>query len=385
MREKLYIIILLISISPNILASENKSISGKLRTEFFAVDNYNSNNRQEEFKTYYNRTKLSLKAHLTENLSLNNITRISEMRQNSEDIKRSSSENGSGTRSFENHGVFLDRLYFKYQKNNFNLFAGKKTLNFGQAWQRDNYSWIFNKPLQYYRFDEKFALATALKGGKATGNGKYILTFGTYFNDDKYLDNSIITKRDYINNYTLDSGNDKSLLASYYTSLDINYDFGSKELLSYHFAYVKSAINERRSNLERSQISDQKSYNANIKYKIPITDNIITKIFIEYAFLDNFRGNNLTDAHLLTRYIALNLYQNYSLTYTIYNVKYLELANNGLDESVNKIFLGYQFNKNHILDGFSTYIGYAREKIDEKITNQETEAAILYLKYEIEF
>ena len=57
------------------------------------------------------------------------------MRQNSEDIKRSSSENGSGTRSFENHGVFLDRLYFKYQKNNFNLFAGKKTLNFGKAWQ----------------------------------------------------------------------------------------------------------------------------------------------------------------------------------------------------------------------------------------------------------
>ena len=81
----------------------------------------------------------------------------------------------------------------------------------------------------------------------------------------------------------------------------------------------------------------------------------------------------------------LNLYQNYYLTYIISKVQYQEIGTNGEDEIVDEISLGYQFPKNNILHGLSSYIGYSKDKIDNKITKETTESAILYLKYEKEF
>lgn len=384
---KYLIIVILLIVSKNSFATEggNKIISGKIKTEFFFVDNYSSNNKKNIYKDYYNRTKLSLRANITDQLSLNSVIKSSQMRQNSENEMRDKSLTGSGTRSFENHGVYLERLYLKYSANNLDLFAGKKTLNFGNAWKRSKYMWILNKSSEYYRFNEKFALGAALKGGREDGNGKYILTLGSYFNDDKYSDNSLITKREYIGNNTTKSGDDKSLFASYYAALDISYDFGNDEKLTYHFGYVKSAIADGGYDVERSEVSDQKSYVANINYQIPVTKNILPKIFIEYVFLDNYGGSNLKNSHLLTKYITLNLYQDYYLTYTIFKVKHLEIGTNNIDEDVNEISLGYKFNKNNILNGLSTHIGYNREIIDKKTSNEKTESAILYLKYEYKF
>jgi hypothetical protein len=376
--------IILIFFSNNIFAEEN-IISGKIRTEIYAVDNYDSNNRQEEYKEYYSKAKLNLRAKLSDNLSLKSVIKTSEMDQNIEEEKRDKANPDARTRSFENEGAYLEKLYLKYQNQNFDFAIGKNTLNFGRAWKRDNYIWILNKASKYYRFNEKFAIESAIKGGSETKNGRYIITLGTYFNDDKYFDNSIITKRDYIDNYTIDVGNDKSLFSSFYTALDVDYDFGNDEFLKYHFAYVKSAVNERQSDIKRSKISDQKSYVANINYQIPISQNIIPKIFLEYAFLDNYKGNNIKDTSILTKYLMFNLYQDYYLTYTRSKVKYIEIANHGIDEIIDEISLGYKFNENSILNGLSTYIGYSKDKIDEKTSNQNIESAIIYLKYEKAF
>ncbi len=384
---KYLIIVILLIVSKNSFATEgdNKFISGKIKTEFFFVDNYTSNNKKNIYKDYYNRTKLSLRANITDQLSLNSVIKSSKMKQNLENEMRDKSLTGSGTRSFENHGAYLEKLYLKYSTNNLDLFAGKKTLNFGNAWKKSQYMWILNKSLEYYQFNEKFALGGVLKGGREDGNGKYLLTLGSYFNDDKYSDNSRITKREYIGNNTTKSGDDKSLFASYYAALDISYDFGNDEKLTYHFGYVKSAIADRGYDVERLEVSDQKSYVANINYQIPVTKNILPKIFIEYVFLDNYGGSNLKNSHLLTKYITLNLYQNYHLTYTIFKVKHFEIGTNNIDKDIDEISLGYKFNKNNILNGLSTRIGYNREVINKKTSNEETESAILYLKYEYKF
>lgn len=374
-------LIALIGICNNILASENNLISGKLRTELFAINNYNSNNKKEEFKEYESRTKLSINFNISDTLSIKTVTRMSEMRQNLEDNRRDYLDNGSGSRSFENHGIFLDQLYLEYNRNNFGIFAGKNTINFGSAWKRNNNILIINKASKYYRFDEKFSFGTMIKGGNRNSNGEYILTLSSYFNDNKYLDNSIFTKRDYVNRSSINIGDDKSFFASYHAALDINYDFGDNEILTYHFGYIKSAINDRQSNIVRSNIKDQKSYVANIGYQIPITNNIIPKIFIEYAFLDNFEGSKVKTNAILSKYLIINLYQNYYVTYNRTDVKYKELYLNGKDEASDEFSIGYKFNQNSILNGLSVNIGYANDKIDEKINSQRIESAILYLRY----
>lgn len=376
--------IILILISTHSFANDS-TISGKIRTEIYAIDNYNSSNIREEYKEYKSKIKLNLKAKITKKLSLNSVIKTSDMDQYSEDNKRAAAIPNSGTRSFENEGAYLEKLYLKYQYDNLEFSLGKNTLNFGQAWKRSNYIWILNKASKYYRFAEKFSFKTAIMAGDKTKNGQYRLSLSSYFNDDKYLENSLITKREYIDNYTIDAGNDKSLFASYSTALDVNYDFGNQEKLSYHFGYVKSAINDKKSNIVRSKISDQKSYVANINYQIPITENILPRVFIEYAHLDNYKGNKFKDIYLLTKYLMLNLYQNYYLTYTISKVQYQEIGTNGEDEIVNEISFGYKFPKNNILHGLSSYIGYSKDKIDDKLTKEKTESAILYLKYEKEF
>jgi len=371
-------------ISVNSFAN-NSILSGKIRTEIYAIDNYNSNNSKKEYREYKSKIKLNLKTKITEKLSLNSVIKTSNMDQYSENNKRSAAIPNSGTRSFENEGAYLEKLYLKYQYDNLEFSLGKNTLNFGQAWKRSNYIWILNKASKYYRFAEKLSFKTAIISGDKTKNGQYKLSLSSYFNDNKYLENSLITKREYIDNYTINVGNDKSLFASYSASLDVNYDFGNQEELSYHFGYVKSAINDKKSNIARSKISDQKSYVANINYQIPITENILPRVFIEYAHLDNYKGNKLKDISLLTKYLMLNLYQDYYLTYIISKVKYQEIGTNGEDEIVNEISLGYKFPKNNILYGLSSYIGYSENKIDNKLTKEKTESAILYLKYEKEF
>jgi hypothetical protein len=379
------IITIILTFLPSHSFTNDNIISGKIRTEIYAINNYDSNDSQEEYKEYKSKLKLNLKAKITKKLSLNSVIKTSDMDQYSEDTKRAAAIPNSGTRSFENEGAYLEKLYLKYQYDNLEFSLGKNTLNFGQAWKRSNYIWILNKASKYYRFAEKFAFKTAIMSGNENGNGQYKFTLSSYFNDNKYLENSLITKRDYIDNYTINVGNDKSLFASYSSTLDINYNFGNQEKLSYHFGYVKSAINDRQSNIARSKISDQKSYVANINYQIPITENILSRVFIEYAHLDNYKGNKLKDINLLTKYLMLNLYQNYYLTYIISKVQYQEIGTNGEDEIVDEISLGYQFPKNNILHGLSSYIGYSKDKIDNKITKETTESAILYLKYEKKF
>lgn len=394
------VILIILSISPSIWA--NDIISGNIRTELFSSNHYRSNDNNQEFHQFYNRTKLSLTAKIIENLELNLAVKMAEIRQENEELQRYNI--GSGNRLFENHGIYLDRLYLEYNQNNFQFFAGKNTLNFGQAWKRGDYIWSFEMPAQNYRFSEKITFGTSITAGDAKKNGQYIFTIASYFNDNKYSDNSIITQNDnnnyqfstqnsdvnlmlneYEDDYTSLVGNDKSFLASYYTILDINYDFRNQEKLSYQFGYIKSGVDTRRSNITRSQIKDQKSFLANINYQYPINLNYIATIFIEYAHLDNYQGDRDRKAKLLTRNINLNFYQNYYLTYAMIEKKYLENGTNGIDRSVGELSAGYKFDKNNILNGLSIFAGLKRDVIDYKYHKINRRTAGLYLRYQYGF
>ncbi len=70
-----------------------------------------------------------------------------------------------------------------------------------------------------YKQTEKIAIATNYSYGSEQLNGRYKFNFAAFQDDEKFLNNSIITKRNNKSQY-LDSG-----LKSYLISLDIDFDF----------------------------------------------------------------------------------------------------------------------------------------------------------------
>ena len=111
---KYLIIVILLIVSKNSFATEgdNKFISGKIKTEFFFVDNYTSNNKKNIYKDYYNMTKLSLRANITDQLSLNSVIKSSKMKQNLENEMR---DKFNEARS-KNQGILVTPEVEQYQK-----------------------------------------------------------------------------------------------------------------------------------------------------------------------------------------------------------------------------------------------------------------------------
>ncbi len=82
--------------------------------------------------------------------------------------------------------------------------------------------------------------------------------------------------------------------------MDINYDFGNNEELSYHFSYLKLDVNRKKSTLQQDKIADMKGYTLNMNYKYPILSNNLAEGFVEYVKLDNDEGNKDKNSYFLT-------------------------------------------------------------------------------------
>jgi hypothetical protein len=378
---KIITILLLFSIFiKNSLAEDKKRpniISGLIKSEIFATNYYKSNDNQNEFYESNLKNTLDLFVKISQNLSIKTKVKFSKIRKNS----KISNKN---YRYFENYGLYLEKLYLTYDYKNISIFTGKDTINFGQAWNTGDYIWALDMSKRYYKFINKFSLGGSISTGSAKDFGKFTLTTGSFFNDEK-INNSLVTKKDIDHNLQNQAGSDMKLLSSYYAILDINYDFKNNEKLSYHFGHINSSINPRQIYTNSNKAADQKSFIANIKYQYPLSEEFIIIVFLEHALLKNYLGDVNKEHKFLSKRISLDFYKNYHLVYAESSRKYTEIGYNGIDEDMNELSFGYKFNQNHILNGLNIFLGTKKDIIDYKSYRISTKSYGLYARYNYYF
>ncbi len=261
----------------------------------------------------------------------------------------------SKNRYFDNFALYLREININYQLNDNLLFkAGKMNLYFGKAWKWQR-GIMSHKLAKNYQQSEKIGFLTKYSYGNEQLNGKYNFNFAIFQDDDKYLDNSIITNR--VN----DKIKSQSGLKSYLFTVNINFDFGekynSKEYLQYHFGMVNKSLTNKN-NIDKIKLSHQKSYAAGFNYHIPIYYNFNIDTLYEFVKIDNLDGNK----HISEKYHSINniinLYNNFQLTFA---KTWLNTNNKILSNSSNKlteISAGYNFNNSKFYDNLIIKAGY---------------------------
>ena len=167
--------------------------------------------------------------------------------------------------------------------------------------------------------------------------------------------------------------------------MDINYDFGNEEKLSYHIAYANLAANKRSSPVTQGKVENEQSYVLSMNYQYPFNSNILAEGFLEYANSSNLDGNIDKDTDFLTATLSLKFWKNYSILIGRYKEKAKELGTNGTDTELKELNLGYEFDKNSIFKNFKILAGITRETIDNKTSKTRNEAFVSMVRYSIDF
>ncbi len=378
-----------ISIFLTVMSSSNswakdKIISGSLINEFFNNYTYDSNNPKNEFNENYLRSLLDLKVKLHKNLSLNARLNLEETNPDSEESQRSASSKGGGNKSFEDEELGIKILNLSYDYKYGEFIVGKFETKFGTAWKRQDNIVLFDKARDAYREDEKLGFANYIKVGDEKKNGLYILGLSIFTNDSKNLDGKLIIKDDTASKNEGIPGDERGL-KSYVASMDIDYDFGNEEKLSYHLSYLNLGVNKRSSPVKQGKIQDEKRYALAMNYQYPLHKNILANGFVEYVNITNRDGDIDKDVDFLTTTLSLQFFKNYSMMLGRYKERTTELATNGVDTDVRELNFGYKFSDDSIFKNLTIMTGITREKIDKKTSKVINEASVTKIGYLITF
>lgn len=350
----------------------NYKFTNHLVSEIVFDDKYRSNNNDEEFKDVTSSTRLYSYLNFAKNFSLNsqiNLQKVPDKSQNNGDNK-----------IFEDEALLLRELNLLYDNKKHAFFIGKFDLNFGKAWNW-NGGIFSNQIAQNYQKSEKIGFGQFFRTGESDKNGKYQFGYSFFKNDQKYFDNSLITKRNSSSKSNAIAGDD-NMLNSYIVSLDVDFDFSELEKLYYHFAYVNSSINKNYSEVSGGKKADQEDFVASINYVYPINNDFVIDGLLEYVEVRNYLGNKDNSEKYFTALLDSYFYQNYSLTLVHAKRQNFTIGENGFDEVVNEISIGYKFNKNKFFDKLHFQIGYKNEKEDLKTSSTSTNSLIALVRYQ---
>lgn len=370
---------------------DNKNlISTMLNNRVYYTNTYNSDNPKDEYSDAFLRSKLGLNLRLSDNFIIKSNIEFDVMPQASETVRRNQLSTGGGDKSFENEGAFIDELALNYNYKNFSALAGKFTANFGDAWKLQNWKlqngiWV-NELAREYKQAEKLGFGIIQRAGDQKINGEYVFGLSAFTDDHKNLDNSIITSRDGALK-TDGALRGTRNLDSYVLSTDIYYDFGNGEKLSYHFAYLNLAINDRQnqSNIPTS-IGDEKAIALNMNYKYPINNNFLLDSFVEYTNISNAGGDTEANADYLTLNFTTYIHKDFSITLAMAKKKQIKIGENGVDKSINELSFGYKFDDlNSALKGFFVSVGYREGKVNDKFVPIKDKAFGFLVAHKIEF
>ena len=341
-------------------------ISSRLITEIKYSNNYKSSNNGPKYNEALAKIRQYSNFYLNKNFFIK--TYIKGQKYHSKYDKQSSKN-----KYFDNFAIFFEELNINYKiNNNIQIKAGKTNLKFGKAWQWQR-GISANHLAKNYKQTEKIAIITTYSYGNEQLNGSYKFNFAAFQDDDKFLDNSIITKRNNKNQY-LDNG-----FKSYLVSLDIDFDFGEKynqnEYLKYHFAFLNNSFSNK---IIDDKINRQKSYAFNINYKLPIYRNINIDSLYEFVKIKNFyhQKNFKEKYHHLSNIISF--YNQFNITFSktwLLNSKISQKSR----ESLMEISAGYNLINDRYFDNLLFQTGY--QSIKEQQKNKDSILVLIrYIK-----
>ncbi len=339
-------------------------VSNRLIAGLSFDDNYQSTNRKNEFKSTSGSAKLFSTFSFSQNLFLKTYFSLSESSQASERVRRNQLPQGGGDRSFENLGISMQEFILGYNGKRTAIVGGKFILNFGNAWRWNHGIWTYDVA-NNYKFSEKLGINAMMKAGNLKKTGHYNFGFAAFTNDRKNFDNSVITNRDSASRSDAKPGDTRSL-ESYLASLDINFNFDKHEQLFYHFAYANLAVDGRQTSVSQDKVGDQKSFVANMMYRIPIRENLKVETLLEYAKTKNLGGNSNIFEDYLTIGISGKIYRNWNLTLASAEHRNIEVGTNGTNRNVSEISVGYEFYKNAFFDKLLIQVGYKNQRTNRK-------------------
>lgn len=359
------------------------NFSNKLVTDVTFNDAYQATDRKDEYSDAEVRARLYSTLNFTKNISLNSFLELEQSQQASETARRSSLPNGGGNRSFENEGIHAEELTLDYDSKNFALVAGKFNPDYGTAWKWNRGIWAWSVA-ENYRLREKLGVDTIYRLGDLKKTGQYEFGLSAFTNDRKNLDNAVVTGRDSDHKFDAKPGDTRSL-QSYVASLDVNFDFGEKfsdkEKLSYHFAYLNLAVNERASSVSPTKIDDQKGFVAGMNYQYPIVENFTLDALLEYQSTRNLNGNSDVTENYFTASAVGKIYKNWNTTLAYAERKNMHADQFGFDQNLSEISFGYEFNKTNFFDKFLFQIGYKNQRTNYKTSIDTQNALGLLARY----
>ncbi len=351
-----------------------KNIEPKISNRFIGEvafdDNYQSTNRQNEYKESFAKVRFYSNFHLNKQVWISSYLKLDRIDNQNKTDRRNATSRGGGDRSFENIGVFFEELNLNSSRDNYSLIAGKFNLNFGSAWRWDRGLWIHNIA-DGYKQAEKLGFSGIYRLGDSKKTGQYSFSFSTFTNDRKNLDNALMVERNTVHKSDARPGDTRSL-QSYSASMNINFDFSELEKLTYHFSYIDLAVNERASSVTPTKIDDQKGFSAGMNYQYPINKNLVLDGMLEYAKMKNVNGNSdITDDYFTANIIA-RFYKNWTMLLGNASTRRMQVEQFGYDQNLSEISFGYEFDKTNFFDKFTLQAGYKNLRTNNK-TSLETQ------------
>lgn len=345
------------------------AIESKITTRFIAEAQFDDNEKNRD---------LSGKIRLYNNLKLSNKIWLSSF-ATAERIDNSGTNNIDKNRYFDNSGAYLQEFALHTSTEKYSLVAGKFNLNFGNAWRFDRGLWSYNLA-NNYRQSEKLGVSGVYRLGDIQKTGQYNFTFSTFTNDRKNLDNSILVNRDSTHKSDAAPG-DKRSLSSYQAGLNINFDFGKNEKLSYNFSYLNLAVDKKLSAVPHSKIDDQKASVFGINYQFPLRENLEFDLLLEYAGIRNVGGNSDRKEKYLTANLITKIYKNWTIL--VGNSRYRNSTfNQGrTDKNLSEISFGYEFGKTKFFDRLTINTGYKIMQTNDYTNNNYQNSLGILLRY----
>jgi hypothetical protein len=333
-----------------------KRFTNRLVLDLNLNDNYESTNSKNEYRETFARARFYSKFDLGNNFSLNSQINLSPFIKADETNRRNASSGGGGDRSFEDQGIFLRQLNLQYDNKKYAFIAGKFNLNYGKAWNWNRGIWSYELANNYRQVD-KIGFGGIYRAGDAKKTGQYNFGLSFFKNDRKYLANALITRDNQFSKSDAKAGDD-GVMQSYVGSLDVKFDFGQKEKLTYHFAYINLAVNKRFSQFAQNKIADQKGFVASMNYIYPVRENYDIDALIEYNQFKNIDGNSDANENYFTANAINRFYDNWLVTLS-YSKRFSKVVEQSrLNQQLSEISFGYEFKKNDFFDRFIIQTGY---------------------------
>ncbi|MBU6140896.1 MAG: hypothetical protein KGP29_05030 [Proteobacteria bacterium] len=352
-------------------------LTHRLIAESQLEDNYKTTSKRDEYeyKEITGKIRFYSNLQLNKNLSINSYVLATRL-DNANDVPTGKN------RYFENFGAYFQELTLNSNHENYSLVAGKFNLGFGSAWRFDRGLWSYNIASNY-RQTEKLGFSGVYRLGDSKKTGQYNFSFSTFTNDRKNLDNSVFVNRESDQKSNGRPGDTRSL-SSYNLGLNVNFDFGKQEKLSYNFSYLNLAVNKRASPVETSKIEDQKGFAAGMNYKYPWKENIAFDLLLEYVEMKNIDGNSDLSEKYLTGNLITRFYKNWNVLIGSSKRKQIALNSNGTTQNITEISFGYDFDKTNFFDRLTLQaglkLGYNNNEIIPQ-TQNSLGALLRYYKY----